>query len=182
MAVHDYGVDLSQSRRALALVVAYLRSTGRSVEDVSNDVRYGSRGVHLLVDGATVLFHADTKMAETGNMVLEIVADLDRQVWGIDLTSQASHIYYYSVNDGKLYRIPRAALVEAFKASREPVFKFAKPHTKVGDEGATYTGLAVLLSPLWMSANNVPFEMERVKEPPAPRSRQLSMFGNGGRS
>lgn len=76
----------------------YLQANGWTVEDVTQNEAYFDKDIDLVAhrgtESLTVEVKWDSRIAQTGNMFIETVTDLDKSRAGWFLFCQADYIYY----------------------------------------------------------------------------------------
>ena len=110
----------------------YLQSNGWSVEDVTQNYEYWDKDIDFVAHSGdqslTIEVKWDSRIAQTGNMFIETITDLDKSKGGWFSFCQADYIYYGdSVNE----------LFYVFKT--DDLRAFVSQHTMEERKAADYT-------------------------------------------
>ena len=98
----------------------YLRDTGRKVEDVSDNPHYWKKDIDLIVDDfETVEVKWDGKLADTGNLFIELYSDIYERKAGWYKFCEARNLAYGDAQNKMFFIFDFAKLkahIEAHKA------------------------------------------------------------------
>lgn len=125
IAFEDVAVAAIKEFLSSNLVVRLWLPT-HSIRDVRRDPRFQKRGIDLLwnysVGGKRAAISVEVKadrQARTGNVFLETISDVDRNVPGCFLTSEATWYFYYFAETGRLLCMPVHIVRPWFEANLE---------------------------------------------------------------
>jgi len=149
MSTTQFPSSNANSNRHQRTVVLWLKSKGFAVKDVSADPVFQTQDIDLIVmRGAarrTVEFKADNVIGKTGNLVFEIVSNLERATLGCLMYSKADWLYYYDVQSGHLHMIRLKPLRLLFSSRKLKSGSWASAQTAVGQTAYTTINLLIPL-------------------------------------
>lgn len=138
-----YLEDFKISRQTSIDVMEYFASkTNLPIVDLYDDMEAQRNGIDFRVGDKTVEFKCDFNMCRTGNIALEIIANVERRKIGCILNSQAYYLVYYDLVNHIIYMFNLSQLIKEVMVTGNKVGKYA-----LGLNGGVkqYAGISVLV-------------------------------------
>lgn len=98
---NNFNKALAAGKVGEDLVLDYMTAIGYHMEDVSGDKDFQKRDIDFLAcykgNRMAIEVKADSRVAETGNLVVETCTNIDANKKGWFFTTQATHIFFVDV-------------------------------------------------------------------------------------
>lgn len=105
-----------------AAIINHYRKKGNTVIDYSNDEEYQKKDIDITINGQTVEVKTDTRVADTGNLCIELIANTQEGKWYRDgwfNISEAEVFIFYSPQTKMSYQVFAFDLRQAYEAHKD---------------------------------------------------------------